>query len=78
MIEEDGTPDQQSRLIENLSDRELEVLRLVAIGLTNRQITEQLFIGIATVKTHLIKIYGKLNVNNRVQAVTAAQDAGLL
>ncbi len=54
---------------ESLSERELEVLRLVAAGLSNRDIASQLVITVGTVKKHLEHIYGKLNVRNRTSAV---------
>ena len=60
------------------SDRELEVLSLVATGLTNRAIAEALFISEATVKTHLVHLFGKLGVDDRTAAVTVARDRGLL
>lgn len=61
-----------------LSARELEVLRLVAEGLSNREIGERLFLGEATVKTHLLKAFAKLDVNDRTRAVTRAMELGLL
>jgi DNA-binding NarL/FixJ family response regulator len=63
---------------EPLSARELEVLELVARGSTNREAAAKLFISEATVKTHLIHIYGKLGVKDRAAAVGAAYDRGLL
>ncbi|GAA2165592.1 response regulator transcription factor [Actinomadura napierensis] len=63
---------------EPLSPRELEVLGLVARGGTNREAAARLFISEATVKTHLLHIYGKLGVNDRAAAVAAAFDRGLL
>lgn len=60
------------------SQRELEVLGLVARGLTNRETAERLFISEATVKTHLLHIYAKLGVSHRTAAVTTAIDRGLL
>jgi DNA-binding NarL/FixJ family response regulator len=63
---------------EPLSPRELEVLELVARGTTNRQIAAALFISEATVKTHLLHLYGKLDVNDRAAAVAAAFERGLL
>ena len=63
---------------DTLSQRELEVLRLVAAGSTNRQAAAQLFISEATVKTHLLHIYGKLGVKDRAAAVGAAFHRGLL
>lgn len=61
-----------------LSTRELEVLRLVAQGLSNRAIGEKLFLGEATVKTHLLKAFAKLEVSDRTRAVTKAMELGLL
>ncbi|MFI1991625.1 response regulator [Actinoplanes sp. NPDC020271] len=61
-----------------LSQRELEVLRLVAAGNTNREAAARLFITEATVKTHLINIYAKLDVKDRAAAVAAGYDRGLL
>jgi DNA-binding NarL/FixJ family response regulator len=63
---------------ESLSQRELEVLTFIARGGTNRDVAAQLFISEATVKTHLIHIYGKLGVSDRAAAVAAAFDRGLL
>lgn len=64
-------------LVEPLSERELEALQLVAEGLTNRQISERLYISTATVKKHMENIYGKLYVRNRTQAVARARELGL-
>ncbi len=61
-----------------LSDRELEVLTLIAGGETNRGAATRLFISEATVKTHLLHIYEKLDVNDRAAAVAAAYERGLL
>lgn len=61
-----------------LSERELQVLQLVADGLSNPEIAVRLHIGEATVKTHLGKVFVKLNVNSRVRAVTRGLDLGLL
>jgi LuxR family maltose regulon positive regulatory protein len=65
-------------MIELLSGRELEVLGLIAGGLSNREIAERLFLALSTVKVHTRNIYGKLNVHNRTQAVTRARELGLL
>ncbi len=62
---------------EPLSQRELEVLELVAAGTTNREIATRLFISEATVKTHLLHIYRKLGVPDRAAAVAAAFNQGL-
>ena len=63
---------------ERLTPRELEVLRAVARGLSNAQIGAELFIGEATVKTHLLRIFAKLGVDDRTRAVTVALELGLL
>ncbi|MEO8391548.1 MAG: LuxR C-terminal-related transcriptional regulator [Chloroflexota bacterium] len=65
-------------LPESLSDRELEVLRLIAEGLSNPEIAQRLYLSVATVKVHTRNIYGKLGVNNRTQAVVEAQKLNLL
>ncbi|MET0495814.1 MAG: response regulator transcription factor [Actinoplanes sp.] len=62
----------------SLSHRELEVLQLVAGGNTNREAAAKLFITEATVKTHLLNIYAKLDVNDRAAAVAEAYNRGLL
>jgi DNA-binding NarL/FixJ family response regulator len=61
-----------------LTARETEVLRLVAEGLSNRAIGERLFVGEATVKTHLLRTFEKLGVNDRTRAVTLAMERGLI
>lgn len=61
-----------------LSPRELDVLRLVADGLSNRAIGERLFVGESTVKTHLLHVFTKLEVSDRTRAVTRAMELGLL
>jgi DNA-binding NarL/FixJ family response regulator len=63
---------------DTLSSRELEVLRLVAAGFTNREAAQKLFISEATVKTHLLHIYAKLGVRDRASAVAAGYQRGLL
>jgi LuxR family maltose regulon positive regulatory protein len=65
-------------LAEPLSDRELEVLRLVAAGLSNREIAAELVIAVSTVKSHINHIYGKLDVKSRTQAVARGRLLGLL
>ncbi len=62
---------------ENLSSREIEVLRLVARGASNREIGKGLHISTATVKTHLIHIFNKLGVDDRTAAVTVALERGI-
>lgn len=63
---------------EPLSQRELEVLELIARGSTNREAAKQLFISEATVKTHLLHVYAKLGVNDRAAAVATAFSRGYL
>ena len=63
---------------ETLSERELEVLTLIAQGETNRGAAARLFISEATVKTHLLHIYAKLGVDDRAAAVAVAYERGLL
>ncbi len=75
-----GVLTQRSREPERrtLSHREFEVLGLVARGATNREVAAKLFITEATVKTHLLHLFGKLGVKDRAAAVAAAYDTGLL
>jgi two-component system response regulator NreC len=61
-----------------LSEREIEVLRLVALGLTNAEIAERLYVSVRTVETHRNHIHQKLDVRSRAELVRRARDAGLL
>jgi two-component system response regulator NreC len=61
-----------------LSDRELEVLRMIALGLTNAEIGERLFVSVRTIETHRSHIHQKLNVRTRAELVRRAREAGLL
>jgi LuxR family maltose regulon positive regulatory protein len=65
-------------LIEPLSQRELQVLQLIAQGLSNHEIGERLFLALSTVKGHNRVIFGKLNVQRRTEAIARARDLGLL
>jgi LuxR family maltose regulon positive regulatory protein len=64
--------------LEPLSERELEVLRLVGAGLSNRQIAARLFVTLGTVKKHLNNIFGKLGVERRTQAIARARELRLI
>jgi LuxR family maltose regulon positive regulatory protein len=65
-------------LAEPLSQRELEVLKLIEAGCSNQEIAARLFISIATVKRHISNIYAKLDVQNRTQAISIGRELGLL
>lgn len=65
-------------LVEPLSERELEVLRLMTAGLSNREIAAKLVISTGTVKTHVHNVCGKLGVRNRTEAATRAKELGLV
>jgi LuxR family maltose regulon positive regulatory protein len=65
-------------LIESLSERETEVLRLVSEGLSNREIAERLTVAPGTIKAHLHNVYGKLGVQGRTQAIARAREPELL
>ena len=64
--------------LSSLTDREVEILRLMARGLSNGQIAQELIIGEATVKTHVGNVLSKLGVHDRVQAVVIAYESGLV
>ncbi len=63
-------------LIEPLTEREIEVIRLIENGLSNLEIAAKLFISITTVKRHISNIYAKLDVKNRTQAVARGKELG--
>ena len=71
-------PDAKQSLVEPLSERELEIVRLLAEGLSNAQIAQKLFLAVGTVKVHTRNIYGKLGVNSRTQAIAHAQQLNLM
>ena len=70
-------PAQQPPGFEDLSDREREVLALIGAGRSNAEISDQLVISMATVKTHVRHVFAKLDLRDRAQAVVVARDAGL-
>jgi DNA-binding CsgD family transcriptional regulator/pimeloyl-ACP methyl ester carboxylesterase len=72
------TPTSPQPLVESLTGREMDVLRLIAAGYTNQQIADELILSLGTVKTYSSHIYGKLNVENRTQAIAAARKQGLI
>jgi len=64
--------------LDRLTEREVEVLRLMARGMSNSEIADHLYLGEATVKTHVGRVLGKLDARDRVQAVVAAYESGLV
>ena len=65
-------------LLVPLNEREIEVLRLIAEGLSNNEIAERLVIALSTVKWHINNLFGKLGVHSRTQAVAQAKELGLI
>ena len=77
-VEQRSAASSRSGLAEPLTERELEVLRLVADGDSNQDIARKLVVSLATVKTHINHIFGKLDAESRVQVVARARALGLL
>jgi DNA-binding NarL/FixJ family response regulator len=71
-----AAPDAARRTLAELTDREREVFRLVARGMSNAEIADELVVGEATVKTHVANILSKLELRNRAQVVVAAYESG--
>ena len=71
-------PPKVEDLMDPISERELEVLHLIAAGLSNQEIAEKLFISLNTVKTHTKNINSKLSVTNRTKAIVRAKELGIL
>jgi LuxR family maltose regulon positive regulatory protein len=73
-----GVANPKSEMIEPLTDRELEIMRLIADGHSNAEIGQQLFLALSTVKGHNLRIFNKLQAQNRTEAVARARDLGLI
>lgn len=70
---------QQAKIKElNLNDREYEMLQLIAKGLSNQEIADELFLALPTIKTHISNLYSKLDVRSRTQAIHKAQALNLI
>jgi two-component system, NarL family, response regulator LiaR len=78
LIREVRTPESPEALAEPLTERETEVLKLIARGKANKQIAKELFVAMSTVKTHVINLYRKLGVSSRTQAALYAARVGLV
>jgi LuxR family maltose regulon positive regulatory protein len=74
----DTRQETQPKIIEPLTERERQVLLLIAEGLSNREIAQKLFVSVSTVKVHTYNIYGKLGVHSRIQAVSKARALDIL
>lgn len=77
-LDDGSSPQREQPILDPLSERELEVLQLIADGLTNQEIADRLFLTVGTVKWHTGNIYSKLAVGNRMQAAAKARSLGLI
>ncbi|WP_307834629.1 response regulator transcription factor [Paractinoplanes lichenicola] len=73
-----GSGGEDGRRVATLTERELEVLRLMARGSSNREIAEELFLAETTVKTHVSAVFSKLGARDRAAAIVMAYDAGIV
>ena len=78
LAQESAAPGAGERILEPLSERELEVLALVASGKSNQEIASSLFVSLSTVKTHINNLYRKLEARSRTQAIARARDLDLI
>jgi LuxR family maltose regulon positive regulatory protein len=78
IISKSTITNQASEIIEPLTDRELEILHLIAEGHSNAEISQRLYLALSTVKGHNLRIFNKLQVQNRTEAVARARELGLL
>jgi LuxR family maltose regulon positive regulatory protein len=76
--EESAPPSDVPQLVEPLSERELQVLRLIVTGLSNQQIAEELVLAVSTIKWHINNLYSKLGVGSRTQAIARARELDLI
>ena len=67
-----------AELLEPLSERELQVLRLLDSAMTSEEIAGELFVSVYTIRTHIRNIYGKLDVHRRIEAIQKARNLGLI
>lgn len=73
-----NTPNRNQELIEPLAEREIEILRLIAQGLSNREIADRIFLAEGTVKNYVTSLLGKIGVRDRTQAALRGRELGLL
>jgi two-component system, NarL family, response regulator LiaR len=78
LMREVRTPENPEALSEPLTERETEVLKLIARGMANKQISREIFVALSTVKTHVNNLYRKLGVTSRTQAALYAARVGLV